>query len=75
LKLQYDDPLPNFAFKFNLRRYNVDYENKLGQTALMAAIMSGQEAGPDQIFLWNSLEFQFRISERSAFSCNSRKYS
>jgi hypothetical protein len=22
LKLKFDDPLPNFAFKFNLRRYN-----------------------------------------------------
>jgi len=22
LKLQYDEPLSNFAFKFNLRRYN-----------------------------------------------------
>jgi hypothetical protein len=24
LKLKYDDPLSNFAFKFNLRRYNKD---------------------------------------------------
>jgi hypothetical protein len=25
LKLQYDEPLSNFAFNFNLRRYNVEY--------------------------------------------------
>ena len=26
LKLKYDEPLSNFAFKFNLRRYTKDYQ-------------------------------------------------
>ena len=29
LKLQYDGPLSNFAFKFNLRRYNKDFSSVL----------------------------------------------
>jgi len=51
LNLQYDEPLSNFAFNFNLRRYAkamavlikkcgaaVDFETSGGRTALLAAV-------------------------------------
>jgi len=36
LKLRYDGPLPNFAFKFNLRRYTL--VNAAGTTKLTVAL-------------------------------------
>jgi hypothetical protein len=40
LKLQYNEPLSNFAFKFNLRRYN-----KVGLVGILA-LMPADAANP-----------------------------
>ena len=45
LKLKCDDPLSNFAYKFNLRRYNVDLDAFDANAAGITAQSAQSEAG------------------------------
>jgi hypothetical protein len=53
LKLKYDDPLSNFAFKFNLCRYNMAIEIAIKsgspRSSSVTAIVSGRFIAIDKV--------------------------
>jgi len=66
LKLQYDEPLSNFAFNFNLRRYNPVPLAHHVRTSLTAALQAALDRARAAALRWNQYATDAAITEAAA---------